>query len=68
MRRWSTRRSPSWAASTSYVHCPSGGFEPRGPADAIDEQLWDAALDSTAKGFLFAAQAAHRQMAARAAA
>ena len=46
-----------------YVHCPSGGFEPRDPAD-VDEALWDAALDSTAKGFMFAAQAAHRVMAA----
>jgi pteridine reductase len=46
-----------------YVHCPSGGFEPRDPAD-VDEALWDAAIDSTAKGFMFAAQAAHRVMAA----
>jgi pteridine reductase len=46
-----------------YVHCPSGGFEPRDPAD-VDEALWDAAVDSTAKGFMFAAQAAHRVMAA----
>ena len=45
-----------------YVHTPSGGFEAR-PAADIDEKLWDAALDSTAKGFMFAAQAAHRQMA-----
>ena len=30
----------------------------------VSEQLWDAALDSTAKGFMFAAQAAHRHMAA----
>lgn len=44
-----------------YVHCPSGGFVPRPPGE-IDEQLWDAAMDSTAKGFLFAAQAAHRRM------
>jgi len=46
-----------------YVHCPSAGFEPRDPAD-VDEPLWDAAVDSTAKGFMFAAQAAHRVMAA----
>jgi len=46
-----------------YVHTPSGGFEAR-PAAEIDEKLWDAALDSTAKGFMFAAQAAHHQMAA----
>ncbi len=45
-----------------YVHCPSGGFVPRPPA-AIDEQLWDEALDTTAKGFFFAAQTAHRLMA-----
>ena len=44
-----------------YVHCPSGGFVPRMPAE-IDEQLWDAAIDSTAKGFFFAAQAAQRLM------
>lgn len=46
-----------------YVHCPSGGFEPR-PPEQIDEALWDAAFDSTAKGFMFAAQAAHRHMSA----
>jgi pteridine reductase len=40
-----------------YVHAPSGGFEPR-PAIDIDEPLWDAAFDSTAKGFMFGAQAA----------
>jgi pteridine reductase len=45
-----------------YVHCPSGGFEPRDPG-AVDEALWDAAMDSTAKGFMFAAQAAHEVMA-----
>jgi NAD(P)-dependent dehydrogenase (short-subunit alcohol dehydrogenase family) len=45
----------------AYVHCPSGGFEPR-PPDQIDEQLWHAAIDSTAKGFLFGAQAAHQIM------
>jgi NAD(P)-dependent dehydrogenase (short-subunit alcohol dehydrogenase family) len=44
-----------------YVHAPSGGFEPR-PAEDVDERLWDAALDTTAKGFMFAAQAAYRQM------
>src|SRR6478735_7730240 len=44
-----------------YVHCPSAGFEAR-PAEQIDEPLWDAAMDSTAKGFLFAAQAAYRLM------
>ena len=46
-----------------YVHCPSAGFQPRAAAE-IDEALWDAALDSTAKGFMFGAQAAHRVMAA----
>jgi NAD(P)-dependent dehydrogenase (short-subunit alcohol dehydrogenase family) len=45
------------------VYCPSGGFEPVAAAD-VSEELWDAALDSTAKGFMFAAQAAHRHMAA----
>ncbi|HEY1366866.1 MAG TPA: SDR family oxidoreductase [Gaiellaceae bacterium] len=44
-----------------YIHCPSGGFEPHPPQD-VDEALWDAAMDSTAKGFMFAAQAAHRVM------
>ena len=57
-----------WAAQTLggldvYVHTPSGGFYPH-PAAEIDEQLWDAALDSCAKGFLFAGQAAHAHMAA----
>jgi len=47
-----------------YVHCPSGGFDPR-PAAEIDEELWDSALDSTAKGFMFASQTAHRYMAAQ---
>ena len=46
-----------------YVHCPSGGFEPRDAGD-IDDDLWDAAMDSTAKGFMFAAQVAHEVMAA----
>ena len=44
-----------------YVHAPSGGFEPRDP-EQIDEPLWDAALDTTAKGFMFAAQAAFAHM------
>ncbi len=44
-----------------YVHAPSGGFVPR-PAAEIDERLWDSALDSTAKGFMFGAQAAYRHM------
>jgi pteridine reductase len=44
-----------------YVHCPSGGFLPRKPAE-VDEALWDSAMDTTAKGFFFAAQAAHRRM------
>lgn len=44
-----------------YIHCPSGGFEPRSP-EQIDEALWDTAVDSTAKGFMFGAQAAHRHM------
>jgi NAD(P)-dependent dehydrogenase (short-subunit alcohol dehydrogenase family) len=45
-----------------YVHCPSGGFLPRKPAE-VDQELWDWAMDTTARGFFFAAQAAHRQMA-----
>jgi NAD(P)-dependent dehydrogenase (short-subunit alcohol dehydrogenase family) len=44
-----------------YVHCPSAGFEAR-PGEEIDEPLWDASMDSTAKGFLFGAQAAYRLM------
>ena len=44
-----------------YVHGPSGGFRPADPQE-IDEELWDAALDTTAKGFLFAAQAAMHEM------
>jgi NAD(P)-dependent dehydrogenase (short-subunit alcohol dehydrogenase family) len=44
-----------------YVHAPSGGFVPRAPED-VDEALWAAAVDSTAKGFLFGAQAAYRHM------
>jgi NAD(P)-dependent dehydrogenase (short-subunit alcohol dehydrogenase family) len=47
-----------------YVHAPSGGFEPRAAED-VDEALWDAALDSTAKGFMFASQAAFRHMRGR---
>lgn len=45
----------------AYVHAPSGGFKPIDPQD-VDEELWDVAMDSTAKGFLFAAQAAFRAM------
>ena len=45
----------------AYVHAPSGGFTPINPQD-VDEHLWDAAMDSTAKGFLFAAQAAFAAM------
>lgn len=45
------------------VYCPSGGFEPVAAGD-VSEELWDTALDSTAKGFMFAAQAAHRHMSA----
>jgi NAD(P)-dependent dehydrogenase (short-subunit alcohol dehydrogenase family) len=43
------------------VYCPSAGFEPVRP-EVVTEQLWDIALDSTAKGFMFAAQAAYHQM------
>jgi NAD(P)-dependent dehydrogenase (short-subunit alcohol dehydrogenase family) len=45
------------------VYCPSAGFEPVRP-EVVTEALWDLAHDSTAKGFMFAAQAAHRHMAA----
>jgi NAD(P)-dependent dehydrogenase (short-subunit alcohol dehydrogenase family) len=55
-----------WAATElggldAYVHCPSGGFVPRRP-QAIDEELWDWAVDTTAKGFFFAAQAAREAL------
>jgi pteridine reductase len=39
------------------VYGASDGFEPR-PVDAVDEALWDAALDTTAKGAFFTVQAA----------
>jgi pteridine reductase len=39
------------------VHGASDGFEPR-PVAEVDEHLWDAALDTTAKGAFFTAQAA----------
>jgi pteridine reductase len=39
------------------VYGASDGFEPR-PVGEVDERLWDAALDTTAKGAFFAAQAA----------
>jgi len=45
------------------VYCPSAGFVPVPPED-VTEELFDVAFDSTAKGFMFAAQAAHRHMAA----
>jgi NAD(P)-dependent dehydrogenase (short-subunit alcohol dehydrogenase family) len=44
-----------------YIHAPSGGFRPM-RAELVDEALWDDALDSTAKGFMFAAQAAYKRM------
>jgi NAD(P)-dependent dehydrogenase (short-subunit alcohol dehydrogenase family) len=44
-----------------YVHTPSGGFRPIDPQQ-IDPGLWDLAMNSTAKGFLFAAQAAFAAM------
>ena len=44
-----------------YVHTPSGGFRPIDPQQ-IDPGLWDLAMDSTAKGFLFASQAAFAAM------
>ena len=48
----------------AYVHAPSGGFVARPPQE-IDEALWDQAMLSTAKGFLFGARAAHGLMAGR---
>ena len=39
------------------VHAASDGFEPRRLED-VDEELWERALGATAKGALFAAQAA----------
>ena len=55
--------SDAFGGLDAYVHCPSGGFEPRRPAD-IDESIWEAAIGSTAKGFLFASQAAYRHLTA----
>ncbi len=46
----------------AYVYAPSGGFVPRPPQE-VDERLWDEAMQSTAKGFMFGAQAAYRHLA-----
>jgi NAD(P)-dependent dehydrogenase (short-subunit alcohol dehydrogenase family) len=61
MRRMVEQAAAELGGLDVYVHAPSGGFTPRDPEE-IDEQLWDAALDSTAKGFMFAAQTAYRLM------
>jgi pteridine reductase len=39
------------------VYAAGGGFEPR-PVEEVDEALWDAAVDVTAKGAFFTVQAA----------
>ena len=39
------------------VHCAGDGFEPR-PVSEVSEEDWDAAMDVTAKGTFFLAQAA----------
>jgi pteridine reductase len=44
-----------------YIHAPSGGFVGLPPQD-VGEALWDEAMLSTAKGFMFGAQAAYRRM------
>ena len=62
-RRWSTPPPTRSAGSTSTSTARPAGSSRATPAD-VDEALWDAAIDSTAKGFMFAAQAAHRVMAA----
>ena len=65
-RRW-PRSSSAAAAELGgldvVVYCPSGGFVPVAPQD-VSRGAVGPALDSTAKGFMFAAQAAHRHMAA----
>ena len=61
MRRLVDDATEALGGLDGYVHCPSGGFEPRDP-ELIDEALWDAAVDSTAKGFMFGAQAAHSHL------
>ena len=61
MRRLVEETAAELGGLDVYVHAPSGGFEPR-PAVDIDEAQWDAAFDSTTKGFMFGAQQAYRMM------
>jgi NAD(P)-dependent dehydrogenase (short-subunit alcohol dehydrogenase family) len=63
MRELVRRAAAALGGLDGYVHAPSGGFVPRSPED-LDEVLWDAALDTTAKAFLFAAQQAYRELVA----
>jgi NAD(P)-dependent dehydrogenase (short-subunit alcohol dehydrogenase family) len=44
------------------VYAASGPFVPRQP-EQIDEQMWDASLDTIAKGFFFSACAARERLA-----
>ena len=55
------RRARRTRCATSTARRPASS---RSRRPTIDEPLWDSAFDSTAKGFMFAAQAAHRHMAA----
>jgi pteridine reductase len=61
MRELVQQASEALGGLDVYVHAPSGGFVPTDPA-AVDEALWDWAVDTTAKGFMFGAQAAHAAM------
>jgi NAD(P)-dependent dehydrogenase (short-subunit alcohol dehydrogenase family) len=61
MRELVERAAGALGGLDVYVHAPSGGFVPTDPA-AVDEGLWDWAVDTTAKGFMFGAQAAHAAM------
>ena len=60
-RPWSNGRPRAGRPRHRTSTAPRGGSCPCSPQD-VDEELWDAAFDSTAKGFFFAAQAAARQM------
>jgi NAD(P)-dependent dehydrogenase (short-subunit alcohol dehydrogenase family) len=61
MRELVDRAADALGGLDVYVHAPSGGFVPTDPA-AVDEALWNWAVDTTAKGFMFGAQAAHAAM------
>jgi NAD(P)-dependent dehydrogenase (short-subunit alcohol dehydrogenase family) len=64
MRELVRRASEALGGLDAYVHAPSGGFVAIAP-EAIDELLWDTAMDSTAKGFMFGAGASYLEMRAQ---